>query len=157
MAYTDKEINDLLGLAQEVGITRAMRELGYPKAWSTVQYWAEKRGITIAPDELRAKAAATREWYKDEELKTVAQLGLDRITEDLIHNKALSPDDQKKLSEAYQKYVNTLLTLQGKATDIKEHRQTDTMDEHLNELLNMELAKNAFKGGERITDNALVA
>lgn len=142
MAYTDKEINDFLELAQEVGITKAKRELEYPKSWSTAQYWAEKRGVNTAADEVKSRAAGMREWYQTEEVITIAQEGFNRVYEELINNRDLTPDDQKKLAEALTKHYNVWANAQGKATNISESRQTDVLDGHLQELLHTERAKN---------------
>lgn len=152
MAYSDKQINDFLELAQEVGITRAKRELGYPNSWSTAQRWAKVRNIEVAVDEVMAKAAGTREWYKTEEVTTIAQEGFNRVYQELVENKDLTPDDQKKLAEALMKHYNVWANAQGKATAITETRQTDTMDEHLAELLNMERAKNLNTDKENVTE-----
>lgn len=148
MAYSDEEINNFLALAQEVGITKAKRELGYPKSWSTAQYWAKNRGVEVATDEVMAKAAGTREWYKVEEVVTIAQEGFNRVYEELVNNPNLSADDQKKLAEALMKHYNVWANAQGKATAITETRATDTMDAHLEELLNAERAKNLYKSRE---------
>lgn len=153
MAYTDQEINDFLDMAQEVGITKTMRELKYPNSWSTAKRWAELRGVTVAVDTLKQQAAAVREWYKDEEVTLVAQEGFNRVYEELTTNPALTPDDQKKLAEALQKHYHVWAGIQGKATSITENRQTDTMDQHLQELLNMERSKNMDKIKENVSDN----
>ena len=145
MAYTDQEINTFLELAQEVGITRAKRELKYPNSWSTAQRWAKMRGVEVAVDEVMQKAATSREWYKTEEVITIAQEGFNRVYEELTQNPDLTADDQKKLAEALMKHYNVWANAQGKATSITESRQTDTMDDHLQELLNMERAKNLSK------------
>lgn len=149
MTYTDQEINDFLALAQEVGITPAIRELGYPKSYASAQRWAKLRNVTVAVDELKARAAEQREWYKEEEVKQVIQEGFNRVYEDLTKKKDLTPDDQKKLSDAANKYYTMWANIQGKATNITENRATDTMDEHLEELLNMERAKNMLKKEEK--------
>lgn len=143
--YTDDLINDFLELAQEVGITKAKRELGYPNSWGTAQRWAKLRNVEIPVDEVMSKAAATREWYKAEEVMTISQEGFNRVYEELTSNKDLSPDDQKKLAEALQKHYNVWASAQGKAQVITETRSTDGMDEHLTELLNMEKAKNMLR------------
>lgn len=143
--YTDTEINEFLELAQEVGITKAKRELGYPNSWATAQRWAKVRNVEIPVDEIMAKAAGTREWYKAEEVMTVAQEGFNRVYDELVNNSSLMPDDQKKLAEALQKHYNVWASAQGKAQVITESRTTDTMDAHLQELLNMEKAKNMHK------------
>lgn len=145
MAYTDTQINEFLELAQEVGITKAKRELGYPNSWGTAQRWAKLRNVEIPVDEVMSKAANTREWYKAEEVMTVAQEGFNRVWEELTNNSDLTPDDQKKLAEALQKHYNVWASAQGKAQVITENRSTDTMDDHLQELLNMEKAKNLTK------------
>lgn len=153
MNYTDKEINDFLELAQEVGITKAKRELNYPSSWGTAQRWAKLRGIEVAVDDLKAKAAETREFYKDEEIKVLAQEGFNRVADELMNNQHLSPDDQKKLAEAGVKWYNVWANVQGKATNINENRQADPMDTHLMELLNAEKAKHLLKDKEDVTES----
>lgn len=152
MAYTDTQINDFLALAQEVGITRAKRELGYPNSWSTAKRWADLRGVTVAVDELKSKAAESREWYEDEELLMLAQEGFIRIHEEVTNNPDLTADDQKKLAEAGTKWFNIYASIKGKATQISETRNTDSMDQHLQELLSMERAKNLSKK-ENVTES----
>jgi hypothetical protein len=151
MSYSDEQINDFLELAQEIGITRAKRELGYPKSWGTAQRWAEVRGVSVAVDEVKAQAAAVREAYKDEDVMVVVTEGFNRVYEEITTNEDLTPDDQKKLSEAANKYYNMYASIKGKATSITETRQTDTMDQHLEELLNAERAKNILRK-EDVTD-----
>lgn len=152
MAYTDEQINEFLELAQEVGITRAKRELGYPNSWSTAQRWAKVRDVAVATDEVMAKAKAADEWYRTEEVIVIAQEGMNRVYEDLTSGKDLSADDQKKLAEALMKHYNVWANAQGKATNISETRATDTMDEHLMELLNIERAKNTLKDKESVAE-----
>lgn len=141
-AYSDQEIADYLQLAAEVGITRAMRTLGYPNSWGTAKRWADNAGIEVPLDEIKAQAKAHHDWYQTEELLVVAQEGIMRVHLELQQTD-LSPDEHKKLSEAYQKYVNTWLLLQGKATGITESRKADGTDVALMELLNEERARNA--------------
>lgn len=149
--YTDAQINEYLELAQEVGITKAKRELGYPASWATAQRWAKNRNIEIPVDEVMAKAAETREWYKSEEVMTVAQEGFNRVYDELVNNPNLTADEQKKLAEALQKHYNVWASAQGKAQVITENRSTDPMDAHLQELLNEERAKNLNKK-ENVTE-----
>jgi hypothetical protein len=140
--YTNKEIAEYLEVAKEIGITRAKRQLGYPNSWGTAKRWVENAGIEVPLDEIKAQAAAHWDWYRAEDLLVVAKEALLRIIE-ALQSDALSPDDQKKLAEAYQKYVNTILLLEGKATSITESRKTDNMDTALIDLLNEEKARNA--------------
>jgi|GEM_PF-2780908 len=128
-----------------------MRELGYPKHWATGKSWADNAGIGIPLDTIKAQAAAHHDWYKAEDLLIVAKEALLRIIESLQTDK-LTADEQKKLAEAYQKYVNTILLLEGKATNISETRKTDTMDLAINELLTAEAARNTLiEQGEDVT------
>ena len=133
--YDDKMINDFLELAQEVGYTRAMRELGYPNSWDTAQRWAKNRGVTVAVDELKARANAAKEWYEEQEVKMVIQEGFNRVHDELAHNPALTPDDQKKLSDAANKYYQMWANINNKASSITETRTNDALDAHLSTLL----------------------
>lgn len=145
MAYSDQQINDFLALAQEVGITKAKRELGYPKSWGTAQYWAKNRDVKVAVDDVMANAKALDEWYKDEEVLVTAQEGISRVYQDLTTKTDLTPDDQKKLSEAFVKHYTVWANIQGKATSISETRSTDAFDGQIEELLRIERAKNLAK------------
>jgi hypothetical protein len=151
MEYSNEEISTFLESASEIGITRAKRELGYPKSWATAKRWVDMAGIEVPLDEIKAQAAAHYDWYKAEELLIVAKEALIRISLSL-QNDTLTPDEQKKLAEAYQKYVNTILLLEGKATSITESRKSDSVDMAIAELINEEKAKNArIEQGEDVT------
>jgi hypothetical protein len=154
MNYSDEQINDFLEVAQDIGITRAMRQLKYPNSWSTAQRWAKVRNITVAIDELKSKAKEFHQWYTTEEVLLVAQEGMNRIYEDLTTNDDLTPDDQKKLGEAFTKHYNVWANAQGKATNITESRQLDQMDAHLIDLLNVEVAKNKLDHTESAEEEA---
>jgi hypothetical protein len=151
MEYSNEEISTFLESASEIGITRAKRELGYPKSWATAKRWVDMAGIEVPLDEIKAQAAAHYDWYKAEELLIVAKEAMLRITQSL-QNDDLSADEQKKLAEAFQKYVNTVLLLEGKATSITESRKSDSVDMAIAELINEEKAKNArIEQGEDVT------
>lgn len=145
MAYSDQEINNFLELAQDIGITRAKRELGYPRSWNTAQRWAKLRGIEVAIDDLKAKSKEFHDWYKTEEVLLVAQEGMNRVYLELVENNTLTPDDQKKLAEALVKHYNVWANIQGKATSINETRKSDDIDGHLIDMLNAERAKNILR------------
>lgn len=151
IAYSDQERANFLELAKEIGITRAMRELSYPKHWATGKAWADAAGISIPLDTIKAQAAAHHDWYKAEDLLIVAKEALLRIIESL-QTDTLTADEQKKLAEAYQKYVNTILLLEGKATNITESRKTSDMDLAIADLLAAEAARNELiEQGDNIT------
>jgi hypothetical protein len=142
ISYSDKEIAEFLEVAQEVGIAKAIRQLGYPNSWGTGKKWADARGITIEVDDLKAKAKEFHQWYETEELLIIAQDGMQRVHEQL-QEKDLTPDEQKRLAEAFQKYANTWNLLKGRATNITETRSSDGMDLEIVDLLNEEKARNA--------------
>lgn len=148
--YSDEERTDFLELAKEIGITRAKRELGYPKHWATGKSWADAAGIELPLDTIKAQAAAHWDWYKAEELLIVAKEALINIMESQQQGN-LTPDEQKKLAEAFQKYVNTILLLEGKATSITESRKTDNVDLAIADLINAEKARNALIEDEEVT------
>lgn len=150
--YSNQEIADYLELAKEIGITRAKRQLGYPAAWATAARWVKNAGIEVPLDEIKSQAAAHWEWYKAEELLVVAKEALLRIVQSL-QSEDLSADEQKKLAEAYQKYVNTILLLEGKATSITENRKSTDMDLAIADLIASEQARNALieEGAEQVT------
>lgn len=143
--YTDEQINEFLDLAQEVGITKAKRELGYPGSWDTANRWAKARDITVATDEVKQRSAAMREWYKDEELITIAQEGMNRVYEELVNNRSLNADEQKKLASAFSTYARDFLTIQGRSTSITETRSSDEFDARIQDMLNQERMKNLNK------------
>lgn len=146
--YTDEEIAHFLEVAKDIGIGRAIRKLGYPDSWGTAKRWAVARGIEIEVDDLKARSKSYHDWYTTEEALLVAQEGMARVHEALTERDLL-PDEQKKLSEAFQKYANTWMLLQGKATNINESRHTDSMDIELNELLNEQRIRNEEKEKEQ--------
>lgn len=152
IAYSDEDIAAFLEVAAELGITRAKRQLGYPAAWNTAKRWVDAAGISVPLDSIKAQSAAHWDWYKAEDMLIVIKEGMLRAVESLQDQSNLSADDQKKLAEAVQKYVNTALLLEGKATSISESRRSDTMDVGLAALLAEEEARNrAIEQGDDIT------
>src|SRR5207237_9112679 len=135
---------------EEVGFTKAIRELGYPSSWNTAKRWADLRSVTIAVDPVKASARAVEEWYKTEEIMLVAQEGIQRVFEQLVHEARLLPDDHKKLAEALGKFYDTWAKAQGKATTITESRTEDTFDARIEQIINAERAKNRTKSQEPV-------
>lgn len=133
--YDNDEQEAFIEVAKTEGISRAMRELGYPGSWNTANRWFEARGIE-APvvSEVHAMANQYKEAYAEKEMLTIGTLALERVTE-LMNADNLSADDMKKLSESYQKIVNTMHLISGKSTDIVENRSHFTEDVELNQLL----------------------
>ena len=111
---TKEEKLAYLEVASELGHSRAMREMGYPASWNTADRWAKEFGVSIAIDELKARAAAHRDFYKDEELLIAAQAGIDRAMDFL--NEPMTADDYKKVIDGLSKVIDKHLLISGKAT-----------------------------------------
>lgn len=139
--YTNEQRATFLEVMSEIGISRAMRKLGYPASWATGKKWADAAGIDVPLDEIKAQAKAHHDWYETEDMLLVAQAGVLRVAEELQRTD-LTPDEHKKMSEAFQKYANTWLLLHGKANNINETRTKDSTDLALMELLNEEKVRN---------------
>lgn len=154
--YDDEQIAAFLEVAVELGIGRTMRKLGYPVAWGTAQRWMKNAGIEAPIDEIKARAKEHHDWYQTEDILIVAQEGISRVHEALQSDELL-PDEAKKLSEAFQKFSNQWLLLQGKANNISETRKTDTMDLGIMDLINEEKARNATIEGAASIDTSIDA
>lgn len=140
--YTDQQIDKYLELAQEVGLGRAIRELGYP-TYPTALRWAKARGITVNLDTLMANVKAYHTFYETEDMLVLVEQMAERVSEFAVSEIATA-DDAKKAAEATQKLVNSWLLLRGKATDITEKRAVDSADLALVDLLNAEKARNSL-------------
>lgn len=139
--YSDQEIADFLEVAVDIGIGRAIRELGYPKSWMTAKRWADMRNIDVEVNAMKAKAKSYDLWYTDRDVLLGAEAGMARVMESL-EEEDLSADDKKKLAESYQKFANIWLTVQGKANNITQTQRKDGMDLEIVNLLNNEIARN---------------
>jgi hypothetical protein len=139
--YTDQEKQTYLELASELGHARAMRELGYPKSWNTANEWAVAFGVSIALDELKARAAAHRDFYGDAELLTAVQLGIDRAVD--FFKETMTADDYKKVIDGLGKAVDKHLLISGKATTRTGTEEGTDTDAAIKNLLS------AFEGDEQ--------
>lgn len=143
--YTNEEQEAFIEVAKTEGISRTMREMGYPASWATANRWFEARSLE-APvvSEVKAMANVYKQAYAEKEMLTIGSQALERVTE-LMNADNLTPDDMKKLSESYQKIVNTMNLVSGKSTNIVESRTRSTEDIELNELLAEQERLNAEK------------
>ena len=123
--YTDEEQTIWVEMAQEIGIARTIRELGYP-SFSNGMLWLKKRGVEVERSDIMAVARQYNQLYKTEDMLNVIDAGIG-VAEELIAT-AETPDDVKKISEAIAKLVNTRLLLEGKANSISESRKASPVD-----------------------------
>ncbi|MFJ8790443.1 hypothetical protein [Streptomyces sp. NPDC102462] len=121
--YTDKEKQAYLEIAAELGHSRAMREMGYPKSWNTANQWAQDFGVDVSLDELKSRAAAHRDFYEKEELLTAAQVAIDRAMDFLDKQHDMTADDFKKVMDGLGKAIDKHLLISGKATTRTGHEK----------------------------------
>lgn len=139
--YSDEQQAEFCVLAQEIGVGRAIRELGYP-TFPTAYAWLAKRGIEPNHSNIMENARKFHRFYQTEDLLKTVDDGLAVIEE--MYANVQTPDDAKKLAEAIQKLMNTRLLLEGKANTITEKRETTQADLEIAELLRAEQAKQSI-------------
>lgn len=144
ITYTENQKKEFLELAQEVGISRAIRELQYP-SFAMAKRWANQYGVSINLNELSQYANDMKQLYGDEEKLYTGQLALDRITERLMAGEELEGDELKKLAEAYKSTLTAMNLAQGKATNINESRVNDAFDSRISALIEEQETMNRLK------------
>lgn len=131
ITYDDTQRAAFVELAQQIGIGRAIRELKYP-SYPTAQSWCRAAGVEPNTDQAYAQLKAYHTFYQVEDLLIVIDEGIS-VAQTMLAN-AETPDDLKRLAESIQKLTNTRLLLEGKATSIKENRDTSE-DSEFNKAL----------------------
>ena len=149
--YTDEERSIFVELAAEIGIGRSIRELGYP-SYPTAQAWCRARGVTPNKDTAYAQMKEWHTFYQVEDLLIVGDEMISAI-QDRIIDPNLTPDEVKKLSESYQKVVNTRLLLEGKATNINESRSVSKEDSEFEQALREFRGQPAISPGVKPLDD----
>lgn len=147
MDYTKEEHLAYLEVAAELGHSRAMRELGYPRSWNTANKWAKQYNVDVSLDELKARAAAHRDWYGDDEHMEALQVVIDRSLTFLDGYADLSPDDIKKVTDALTKAIDKQRVIQGKTTSRTTTEASTPTDTALQNLVR------AFESGEQNTSD----
>lgn len=141
--YSEQDVKEFIEAAEEMGISPAMRKLGYPGSWATAQRWFVEAGRTLPSiDSLVARAGELKQFYSDKEKLMATQVVIDRIVESLT-NDELTADEINKLSNALNKAIQTFNLIEGKSTSITESRQKDGADLAIMDMLNEAKAKNA--------------
>ena len=141
--YDDKQRADFVELAQQIGIGRAIRELGYP-TYPTAQGWCRAAGVVPNKDTAYAQMKEWHTFYQVEDMLIVIDEGIS-VARDMMLT-AQTPDDMKKLSEAIQKLSNTRLLLEGKSTSITEKREVSSEESEFEKALREFQASNNPQG-----------
>lgn len=142
--YTEEQKAEYIALAQERGISPAMRELGFPGSHHTAAKWFSDYGYEL-PDVsyLQRKARALKEWYSDKEELAAVQLMIDRLVETLEIG-TLDADGLNKIANALQRAIQTKRLIEGKSTTTTESQAKDGTDLAVIDMLNEQKAKNAL-------------
>lgn len=140
--HTEAEQIEFVDLASEIGISPAMRQLGYPRSYNTAKKWfAELNKEVPKLDALMQQAADMKKFYGDAEKKVALQNMMDRIVEEL-HSSKLDSESINKLANALEKTIRAFQLVEGKATNINESHSKDGSDLAIRDMLNEALAKN---------------
>jgi hypothetical protein len=144
--YTDEQISQFIDISTEMGISPAMRYLGYPGSYHTASKWYQERNLELPNiDSLKQMARNIGVFYSDKEKVISAQAVIDRAVEKLMEDDTLLADDINKLSNAIHKAIQTINLIEGKSTNINENRSKDGTDLAIHDLLNEAKMKNEMK------------
>lgn len=139
--YTDQDKAEFCDVAKEIGIGRAMRQLGYPLSYLSGVQWMKARGIEPNVMTYMQNIKAYHTYYQVEDLLVTMDNAISTAEELMMA--ADNADDMKKIADALYKIVQTRQLLEGKATAISEKRETTQADLALIDLINAERARNA--------------
>jgi outer membrane protein assembly factor BamD (BamD/ComL family) len=154
--FTEEQIETFIEHSQEMGISPAIRYLGYPKSYHTAKKWFEQRSLEMPTMDTLAKMAVdTRAFYTEKEKLIAAQAVLDRCVETLMED-TLDADQLNKLANAVHKAIQTINLIEGKSTVINENRQKDGQDLAIIDLLNEAKMRNeAMKNSGLVRDGLI--
>lgn len=133
-SYTDEQKQTYIETAQDVGMTRAMRQLGYPGSPATATKWLKEYGVSIDVDTLKQKAADIKHFYGYMEQMHVLQTGLDRIQQ-MIEHDDLTAAEMRQLADAANKIIQTIELVSGRVTDRNETVTVDSTDLEIKRLI----------------------
>lgn len=141
--YDNEQKVEFIEVANEKGIGPAMRELGYPGSHHTANKWFDEAGMdrpTVSS--LQRHAASLGVHYKDEEELAGIQMIMDRYA-DMLTEKDLDADELNKLSNGYQKVIQTKRLIEGKSVNVSESHTKDATDLEIMALTKAMEEKNA--------------
>lgn len=131
--YSEEEEEHFIEVANEIGISPAMRELGYPGSYSTAKKWFNARSLDMpSVSALKSHAKSMGIHYgKEEELASV-ELLMDRYAEKAM-KEDLTPDELNKLSTGFERLIKTKRLIEGKSTGDEDGGIT-SVDEEIAKL-----------------------
>jgi hypothetical protein len=141
--YTQDEKKEFIDQANELGLSPAMRMLGYPGSHHTAARWFKEYGQEL-PDVsyLQRKARALKEWYSDKEELASVQTLMDRLVE-ALESESLDPDGLNKIANALQRAIQTKRLIEGKSTNVNESHTKDATELAIAELVREQASINS--------------
>lgn len=137
--YTDEDRAVFCELAQEIGIGRAIRELGYP-TYASGAAWMSQRGVEPNVDKTMALMKSFHTYYQIEDMLLAIDNAM-AVAEEMLM-KAETPEDLKRIADSLKSIVTTRQLIEGKATAIQEKREVTPVDLEILDLINAENARN---------------
>lgn len=151
--FSTEQEEEFVLTAQEMGISPAIRYLGFPKSYHTARKWFDERNIPVPNvDSLKKKAADLNAFYNDSEKIMAAQSVIERAVDKLENDDTLDSDGINKLANAINRAVQTIQLIQGKATSINENHSKDGTDLKIQDLISSAQAKNAEKFSQIVSE-----
>lgn len=149
--YTDEDKSIFIELAEEIGVSKAMRELQYP-TWPTAIKWT-KNNENIPKNITAALASLNNVAYTTEDRLSLLNQLIDDAQERLV-NDALSPKDWKIVVDGIRVLYETYNLVQGKAMNITE--KSDKFDADIAGLYaDMEKKNKSIESGTIVNSDKL--
>lgn len=165
--YSTEQKQAFVNRAAEIGLTPAMKELGYPKGKPTASVWCKNLGVKVQLSELQQHAAQMKTFYGAQEKLALCQKVLDECYDILMHGeqdpaetdgymdpvtgqvsmiyvrRPLSAALLSRISATVQRTIQTMELLEGRVTDRIEQISQDSTDIELAEMIRDYKASNA--------------
>lgn len=131
--YTEEQKVTFIHKAQECGITKAMRVLGFPASKATAYQWLRTYGLQTEAMSIRTKAKEREQQYSDAEQLEVLSSLLDAIYFQLENPKLLKAHDIQKLSSAAETVISSMRLIDNKPSSITQ--RMDQVDGEIQQLI----------------------
>lgn len=164
--YSEEQRQTFVERAAQIGITPAMKELGYPGTVATASQWCQKLGVKVTLSALQAHAASIGQFYGHQEKLALCQKLLDETYDILVHGERCEDDETVllgddglmyitpkrkpvtaatlgRLSGIVQRTIQTMELLEGRVTSRIEQVSVDASDIELREMIERYRVQNA--------------
>jgi hypothetical protein len=175
--YTEEQKVAFCALAAQVGVSPAVRTLGYPSVQTGTE-WCRQRAVQTNPSALRQAARASGLFYGEAESRVALQAVLDHAYDMLVHGEEVEAEEQvavpgqqettsrrmthrrplnaltlPPVAKAVKGTVEAISVLDGRASDRTEQITGDSSELELQALIREQRAANATRA-QAIKDQA---